>query len=236
MQSEGKERYVVLERIVEAPNVSTLTLALASGGIPRFTAGQFITVYFPDTGTAEGKAYSISSAPQESSLSITVRGIGEFSNRLCALRPHDTITASMPYGYFSSEDEKGTLILLAAGIGITPFRSIIRDTIKKNPERKIALFYTSRNITDMVFKNEFDILQKSRPNFTAQYFITRENNAPVGIVNRRICAEDILETFGSVDNREFLICGAISFVRDLWRGLHTGGVPADAIYTEAFFP
>jgi nitric oxide dioxygenase len=235
MQSEYKEQYVVLGNTAEAPNVSTLTLALAAGGIPRFTAGQFITVYFPDTGTAEGKAYSISSAPDEPSLSITVRAIGEFSNRLCAMRPGDTITASLPYGFFSSEYENSTLVLLAAGIGITPFRSIIRDAIKKNPERKIMLFYSSRKIADAVFKNEFDALQRSNKNFTARYFVTRESDVHGVALNRRMRPEDILAALDNSNNLEFLICGAIPFVSDVWRGLHAGGVSTDVIYTEAFF-
>lgn len=235
MQGEVKEHYIVLGKTIEAPNVSTLTLALVRGGIPQFTAGQFITVYFPDAGTPEGKAYSISSAPDESSLSITVRAIGKFSNRLCALRPGDMITASLPYGYFSSEDETSPLILLAAGIGITPFRSIIQDSMKKNPKRKIALFYTGRSIVDMVFKNEFNALKESHQNFTTHYFVTRENNVPTDTINRRMRAEDIINTIDDLNSREFLICGAIPFVSDLWRSLNAGGVPADMIYTEAFF-
>lgn len=235
MQNEIKEQYVVLEKTVEAPGVSTLTLALANGGIPRFTAGQFITVYFPDTGTAEGKAYSISSDPEEPSLGITVRAIGQFSNRLCALSPRDIITASLPYGYFSSGDENTGLVLIAAGIGITPFRSIIRDAIRKDPKRKIALFYTSRTMADAVFKDEFDAIQAASPNFMVRYFVTREDAVPVDVIKRRMRAKDIFEVCENLDNREFLICGAISFVRDLWRGLHECGVPADAIYTEAFF-
>ncbi len=238
MQHEKKEEYVVLEKIVEAPGVCTLTLALANGGIPPFTAGQFITVYFPDTGVSEGKAYSLSSAPGELPLSITVRAIGEFSNRLCALRPRDTIVASLPYGYFSSEDEKNTLVLIGAGIGITPFRSIIRDAVGKNRDRKIKLFYTGRSAADLIFKNEFDALQKANQHFAAYYFITREQPAPAGAANRRMRPQDVTDAIkpcGDFDNFEFMICGAIPFVRDLWRGLCAGGVPADAIYTEAFF-
>ncbi len=235
MQNEIKEQYVVLKKTAEAPGVFTLTLALARGGIPHFIAGQFITVYFPGSGVAEGKAYSMSSDPKESSISITVRAIGEFSNRLCALHPQDSITASLPYGYFSSEDNNSELVLIAAGIGITPFRSIIRDALGKNPIRKIALFYTSETMADIVFKNELDELQASHQNFVVHYFITRESNVRAGMTNRRMCVDDILAEAKHFDKTEFLICGAIAFVRDFWRGLHAGGVPADAIYTEAFF-
>ncbi len=243
--AQRTEQYKVLNKIAEAPGVATLVLTLAKGGIPRFTAGQFITVYFPETGIVEGKAYSISSAPNEPSLSITARAIGEFSNRLCAMEPGDLITASLPYGYFSSANEDGSadagdLILIAAGIGITPFRSIIRDAVKKNPARKIALFYTARNVADMVFKNEFDTLKKANQNFATHYFATRESDMLPSVLNRRMRPEDVFKACGTMSggdfkNPEVLICGSIPFVRDFWQGLRAGGVSEEAIYTEAFF-
>ena len=101
---------------MEAPGVSTLSLTFADGSIPKFVAGQYITVYFPETKTAEGKAYSISSAPGENMLSLTVKAIGEFSNKLCAMEPENEIAASLPYGYFTNEDDDqdSMLVMLAA--------------------------------------------------------------------------------------------------------------------------
>ena len=51
--------YLVLGKKEEAPGVSTLFLENKSGGVPTFVPGQYINVYFPETGTPEGKAYSI---------------------------------------------------------------------------------------------------------------------------------------------------------------------------------
>ena len=54
-----------------------------------YTAGQYITVFFDDSSTPEGKAYSLSSAPHEKWLSITVKKVGEYSGRLHDLRAGD---------------------------------------------------------------------------------------------------------------------------------------------------
>lgn len=234
---QGMSEYIVREKIMEAPNIATLKVTLADGTIPHFVSGQFVTVYFPDSGTPEGKAYSISSAPHEEMFSITIKAIGEFSNRLCAMHPGDTIAASLPYGYFTNEegDEKSTLILLAAGIGVAPFRSIVRDTIKKNPAQKISLFYSSKTLADLIFKEEFDALQRKHPNFTVSYFVTREDDLPVGIIHHRMTTNDILKKFTISKNLECMVCGRISFNRDLWRALRSVGVPEDLIATEAFF-
>ncbi len=149
----------------------------------------------------------------------------------------DIITASLPYGYFTNEDgdPKNTLILLAAGIGVAPFRSIIRDTVKNKPDKKIALFYSGKTLADLIFKKEFDELQKKNKNFAAYYFVTREHDLPADTLNRRMTAEDVLKKFTSPANLEFMLCGSISFNRDLWRALKFSGIPEDHIATEAFF-
>ncbi len=68
MVEEKRQQYIVRKKIAEAPDVSTLELTLVGGGVPSFVPGQYITVYFPETGVAEGKAYSISSAPPPSRI------------------------------------------------------------------------------------------------------------------------------------------------------------------------
>ena len=101
----GSERiqYVVKEKTMEVPGVTTLFLTDEQDNVPPFTPGQYITVYFPELSTPEGKAYSISSAPRESTFSITVRNIGEFSGRLCSISPGETLLASLPYGFLKPQ-------------------------------------------------------------------------------------------------------------------------------------
>lgn len=237
LKTEAKNAYVVKKKTVESATVSTLRLELADGKVPAYHPGQFITVYFPESGTPEGKAYSISGAPQEGTLNITVRAMGEFSNRLCALEPGDRLTASLPYGYFYSESEGGSLIMIAGGIGVTPFRSMIKDSLVRDPARKLALFYSSRICDDLIFKKEFDQIQREQRNFKAFYYVTRESPPNHSVIRSRIDINDILGhgQRKNIAGREFLVCGSIPFVSDMWKGLRAGGVPEEAIYTEAFF-
>lgn len=243
MKQEIKNTYIVKGRQEEAPGVVTLKLAVDNGSdrgfVPAYRPGQFITVYFPESGTPEGKAYSISSAPHEATLNITVKGIGEFSNKLCAMNVGGTITASVPYGYFYSEEDDKKLIMLAGGIGVAPFRSMILDSLRRTPNRRLTLFQSCRTRADKLFKKEFAEISKMSSNFQVIYFITREKVADAGLFSGRMKTKDIIGVHvideKHVNDREFLICGSISFVRDLWRGLKERGVPEDAMYTEAFF-
>lgn len=233
--AEPRERYVVREKVAEAPAVVTLKLSRDDGTIPFYQPGQFITVYFPELGTPEGKAYSISSAPSEPFLAITIKGMGEFSNRLCALQTGDALVASAPCGYFFSESLTSTLILIAAGIGVAPFRSIIINVLHNNPQRSILLFYSSRTVTDIIFGNLLKALEAKHKNLTSTHFITREEQTPKEMHQGRIHTPAILEEIKDGPDPEFLICGSISFVRDLWRGLRDAGIAEERLYTEAFF-
>ncbi len=235
MQQEPRENYLVKEKSPEVPGVFTLKLSRDDGSVPFYIPGQCITVYFPESGTPEGKAYSISSAPWEDTMNITVRAMGEFSNRLCAMNLGDRITGSAPLGYFYSELKESPLVMLAGGTGIMPFRGMIMDAAKNNPSRKMALFYSSRTTADVIFGKVFDGVWSEHENFKMQYFVTRERNLPPPIIPGRMNASAILSGVPGASESEFLLCGSIPFVRDMWRGLRDKGVPEEAIYTEAFF-
>jgi len=238
MKGQLKVKYRVREVIREAENVSTLVLENSEGNLPSFIAGQYITVYFPESGTPEGKAYSISAGPSDilkNAFSITIKAIGEFSNKLVAMKSGDVVTGSLPYGYFYSESKDTPLVMVAAGIGVAPFRAMIHDCLKKVPTRRISLFYSNRSKKNIVFKTEFDYLLGMYPNLQIYYFITRERTDFADMFQSRISGQKILGLVQDSLDTEFLICGPISFTRDLWRDLHTLGIPEEVIYTEAFF-
>jgi len=235
MQKEIRQKYTVFDTRTETGDVTTIRLVPEEGPAPAYIPGQYVTVYFPETGTPEGKAYSISSVPEEGMVALTVKSMGEFSRRLVSLLPGDIITASLPYGYFYSESEETSVVLVAGGIGIVPFRSMITHSLRKNPARKCTLLYSARTKSDLVFRREFDELSKLHPAFQVHYFVTREPSSSSDMTYRRITGDDITSLIPDVSRCEFFLCGSISFVRDLWRNLRSIGIPEEYLYTEAFF-
>ncbi len=189
-------------------------------------------VYFPDSKVQRGKEYSISSAPIEDTFTITVRAVGEYSNRLCAMNCGATFMGSLPRGSFYREHNDTDLILLAAGIGVTPFRSIIFDVAARTSSQKLHLFYSNTTSQENLFMRDFDRLAKRNKNFRIQSYITRESlTTPVALV-RRINPENILRTVHNSVRSEFLISGATSFVREQRIGLENAGFLHERIYTE----
>lgn len=227
MKEEIKKLYKVVGIEKETPTVTTIRFANDSD--ITYIPGQFINIYFPEFGNEEGKSYSISSSPDEKTINITVRCIGNFSKRLSNLKINDLVTASMPYGYFYTENVDSNLVFIAGGIGIAPFRSMIRDFLLKNPKREIELHYSNQSTEEIIFKKELDDLSNKFPNFSIKYYITRQNNSD--FVNRRISIIDISKS----KNAEYLLCGSIAFVRDFWRIIKRVGIDENNIYTESFF-
>ncbi len=226
------QRYVVLGKRQETPTVTTLTLTLSSGDVPLYKAGQYITVYFGDSSAPRGKEYSISSAPAEQAFTISVKAAGEYSNRLCALQYGDTFIGSPPRGTFYSECDGTDLVMLAAGIGITPFRSIIFDAVQRTSTQELYLFYSNPTVQENLFIREFEMLTKRNPKFHLQTYVTRESlTTPVALV-RRITQENILRTINNGIHSEFLISGTTSFVREQRIGLENAGFLHERIYTE----
>lgn len=213
MKTTKRIYYSVIGKVKETPQTTTLILEPK----PVFIPGQYITIYFPNLGTPEGKPYSISSSPSEKYFSITIKAMGEFSNRLCSLKVGDRIEASQPYGFFFSESKDNDAVLLASGIGVAAFRSMILS----NSMKKIILHYSVKKKEDMLFK---EVLKKI---YTTHYF-TQEGSA-------RINPQEIVSNLPALNSPEFFICGSIAFVRDMWRGLRDAGVPEETIFTEAFF-
>ena len=220
-------------------NVANITSLTNPTSLPtyKFTAGQYLSVYFDETGVAEGKAYSISATPWDDELAITVKNVnGPFSSRLCDLKPGDNITISSPFGFFNVQDD-APIVAIAAGVGISPILSIIRDECHNNPERKISLFFTAPKPDELVFSNDINKLFKTNKNASVQYFVTRQPVAStkdaIGLRRRFSVDSDISEEL--CNKARFYVCGSEDFVRDIFRSLMERGVNETNVVTETFF-
>lgn len=223
--------YRVREKRVETPSTSTLALELVGGAIPSHRAGQYLTVYFPDMSPVFGKEYTISSAPCEREFTITVKAIGRYSGRLCSLKPGDTFLASKPQGSFYPQGAR-SLYLLAGGMGVTPFRSIIVDALHAKRPGTMRLLYSGRYASDMPFSRELNRLASESPSFQCDRFITRDTAIPRGAKSRRIRPDDIDNSVACVSSSEYLVSGSIEFVCDVKGLLSSIAIPTERIITE----
>lgn len=227
--------YKVIGKKKESSTVTTLHLMPVDGPKPSFISGQFITIYFPELGIAEGKAYSISSPPHEDALSVSVKELGAYSKKISSMDVGSTLRATGPYGFFYSEEEETHLVMIAGGIGIAPFRSLILSCLAVNEKRRLTLYYSVPSLADAAFVDELFSLQEKHQNFSLTLHSTQEVPGRKDVHQGRISTGDLFQEYEQDQNTEYLVCGSIPFVRDMWKGLKEKGVPEEKIYTEAFF-
>ena len=240
MHQPSKRTYKVIDKKRELDDVVTIQLVTQTeSSVPAFIPGQYINIFLQDPSITEGKSYSISSAPQDNFLAITVKEMGEFSKYLSNLNAGDTIEASDPYGYFYTENNETRLIFIIAGIGITPIMSMLGHFLKNNVERKIELFYSNSFIESILFKGELEEIVEKNPNIQATFFITKEDIVSgtyrKGRMSPALIVEEVNGKGDGSSSDEYFICGSIHFVRDMWNGLINANIREEQIYTEAFF-
>lgn len=160
----------VLEKKLEAENVFSLILEKPTGF--NFYPGQYLDVELPvNDPLGNSRAFTISSSPTEDFLMITTKyGISQFKKALEKLNLGDTIITSHPAGTFTL-DEKTPAIFIAGGIGITPFRSIIKYASDKKLSTEITLIYSNSD-DNFLFKKELGEWQKKLPNLKIIYHQT----------------------------------------------------------------
>ena len=243
------EEHVVTKVIKNTKDISTIYFTKKDGSVPIFYAGQYITVLFKDLLPPEGKAYSLSCRPGLPYLSITVKRVGKYSNRICDLKPGDKFLVSSSYGSLF-EDYDQDITLIGAGVGIAPLFSIINDTLLKNPKRKVTLLYTNKTIKDICFLKELEELKEKHPNFKLILHVTREkdikekestnendkdNQVDSKFVKGRFNLEGYLKNKTLDATSDFILCGHINFVKDIYNDLLKCKVPVEQISTEIFF-
>ncbi len=139
-----------------------------------YTQGQYLTLRFDISGRDERRAYSLSSSPLETDLTVSVKRVarGVVSNHICNnIKIGDSIAVMPPQGKFFtplSIEQRKTYYLFGAGSGITPLMSILKTILETEPASTVFLLYGNRDESNIMFKNELDNLQTR---YTGQLFV-----------------------------------------------------------------
>jgi len=230
----NKSKFVVSHIKKETKDIITIYLSPVNKAF-TYLAGQYVTVYFNKNKDTHGKFYTISSSPSEKYLALSVKKVGQFSSSLHNLKIGNLIYLSGPYGYFYPETNTNNLVFLAAGIGITPFLSIVKDYADKKIKKEIDLYYTNKTFKDITFYKNLNKLAKN--NFLrVHYYITREKIKRESICNyKHIKINNLKKELINLKNKTYYICGPIDFVSDMRKQLIKLKIKEKQIFTESFY-
>jgi ferredoxin-NADP reductase/MOSC domain-containing protein YiiM len=237
----GFRRLRVTEVVRESTNVFSFHLATADGSqLPAVQAGQYLTLRITGAGQpAPVRSYSLSSAPDAGTYRISVKREphGVVSSYLDSkLRPGDVLDAAAPRGEFVLDAGTGAVLLISAGIGVTPVLSMLHELAASHSARDIWWLHGARGPREHPFATEAHALLKSLPHGREYVFYSAATQAESQSAEARagrLTADELTELAIPATASAY-VCGPASFMTDMQQALAAAGIAAANIHTELF--
>jgi ferredoxin-NADP reductase/predicted pyridoxine 5'-phosphate oxidase superfamily flavin-nucleotide-binding protein len=216
---------------------------LAADEPVAFSPGQHIPVRIPLGADAPLiRTYSLSCAPSDGYLRISVKAQGPASRYLHEqVSVGDTLDVRMPMGSFTLASTRARpIVLIAAGVGITPLIAMLRELLATEEGHQIHLFQGARSLADLPFQQELAALRRQAGARLSMHRSLSQPE-PEAVQGRdyehagRLGIEQVKATL-ALDDYDFYLCGPPSFTQDLYEGLRGVHVPDTRIHAEAFGP
>jgi predicted ferric reductase len=223
--------------VPEAPGVVSVHMTGRQLDRLPVGAGQFLTWRFLGRrGASRGHPYSLSAAPNGSTLRITVKDLGDDSRSLAHLRPGTRVAIEGPYGHLhAGVRTRRKVTLIAGGIGITPLRALLEE-LAQSPD-DVTLIYRASSEADVIFRDELEQLATTRG--ARLVFLLgpripgRDSWLPAGAAQWSDSAA-LRAMVPDIAHHDVYLCGAAAWMDAAHRAVRDAGVPAECIHLERF--
>ena len=229
-----QEKVKIAPDIYDFIFVPTQKLAFAPGQYMEWTLGH----KHPDS-RGNRRYFTLASSPTENTLRIGVKFYPDSSSykrsMLSINNDSEIVAAQLAGDFVLPKNPTQKCVFIAGGIGITPFRSMIKYLLDTHQRRPIVLFYTSKSIEDIVYKEIFDEA-RVQLGIKTIYSVTNQQNLPAswnGYVGR-ITPQIIRKEVPDYADCTFYLSGPNAMVNSFRELLHEMNVPSDQIKMDFF--
>ncbi len=207
-----------------------------------FTPGQYMewTLGHDDPDSRGNRRYfTLASSPTEEHLRIGVKfypnGSSYKQTMLNMDHRHEIVATQLAGDFVLPNDPNQKCVFIAGGVGVTPFRSMIKYLTDTRQHRSITLFFVNRSIKDIIYKDVFDKAEKQWGLKTI-YTVTDPNGVPAGWQGKigRVTPEMIKAEVPDYQHCLFYISGPKSMVDSFKDSLQKLHVPLTHIRTDFF--
>jgi nitric oxide dioxygenase len=224
---EGQRAFTIAAKEQESELVTSFYLQAADGKeIMGFTPGQYITLHLEIEGQKVMRNYSLSDSPNGKHYRISIKREegGVVSNYLHQrLNVGDTIALSPPSGEFMLDNGKDPVVLITAGVGITPAISMLKASAG---QREVHFIHACKNAAQHSFKSLTEQLSKQHSNIKAAYIYENEH----GLITQEHLATHL------PTNAQVYFLGPLGFMCAVKSMLGKLGVTAERQHYEFFGP
>jgi ferredoxin-NADP reductase len=221
-------RLTLTARKPESPDVESFIFK--PSGPLAWKAGQFLHYVLhhePTDDRGSDRWFSVASAPFERKVMLTSRFTGKkgstFKKALRALKIGDSIEVSDVDGDFIVGDKAKDYVFIAGGIGITPFRSILKEADHAGTRLRVRLLYANRD-KHVIYRDELEAMAKRNPDLIIHYLFSPE----------RIDKDTIRRRVPDLKKPLFYVSGPEPMVESIGKMLRKMGIRKDHIKQDWF--
>jgi predicted ferric reductase len=215
-------------------SADTVTVVLSGRQLNELQAesGQFFRWRFLSRGLWWASSpYSLSAAPRDNFLRITVKALGDHSTALLHVPPGTRVLAERPYGALAAtvrrRRRRRKVLLIAGGLGITPLRAIF-ETIPA-ARQDVTLLYRAGQEGDVLFRQELETIAAGR-SATVRFLVGRRTDLGWDPLSAAALAANIPD----LPEHEVYVCGPPGMTAGVRAALLDAGVPRSRVHTETF--
>lgn len=246
----GWRAFKLMRKVAESEEITSFYLQPADQGpVPDYLPGQYISarVFVPEWNLMQPRQYSLSDAPGGDMLRISVKRetagettpAGRVSNLLHdAINEGDLIDLAPPCGDFFLHTERNTpVVLISAGVGLTPMLSMLNHLVKTQSPREIRFLHATRNGKTHAMRNQVNRIAAECDNVAKVVFYETIETSDVagcdydhgGRMDLAAIAAQAIQP-----DADYYLCGPLPFMRAQHAALLALGVQVGRIHAELF--
>jgi predicted ferric reductase len=169
--------------------------------------------------------FSLSAPPSGTSLRLTVKALGDGTRDLQRLPVGTWVVAEGPYGAVTSARRtRRNVLLIAAGVGITPMRALF-ETLPLKPNDDLLLLYRARSAEELLFKEELDQIA-TRRRARVVYLVGKDRSV--------LSAASLQQNIPDLLDRDVFMCGPPQLTNAVREALLVLGLPPNQLHEERF--
>lgn len=230
--------YLLTEVRQETPDTKTYIIKPQTGGeVIPYKPGQFLNLYLtPESDNKMMRSYSIASTPTtRDHIELGIKIQGTFPQSLKDLQPGHVFGVRGPLGHFYFDPETMPhLVLLGAGVGVTPLMGMLRFATTKGLSNKITFLDVNKTVEDTIYHQELNELHMVKnPHLKMVFSYTRLTPEDPWTGERgRLGIDMVKRHISDLNDAHYFICGPDQMNKDLKIALLEAGIPRERVKLE----
>ena len=240
---KGLRKFTLLKREDESAEITSFYIQPSDNkALPVYHAGQYISLYVKadDWEYQQIRQYSLSDAHRDDCYRISIKKDGLVSRYLHEhWQVGDSIQITPPAGDFYLQDRTQTpIVLLGAGVGVTPMISVLKSVLEKRQQQKIIFAHAVKNSEDHAFKQFIQQISQNHPDRLQKtiFYEAPLDNDQLGddYDYQGLMDLNCIPSVVDQESADYYLCGPKPFMTSIYKTLSAWGVKKQYIHYEVF--